>query len=316
MRHQIDLSPLGNAVDAVVGVSRSGRRETDGQGAATAETPFRIASLTKPLTAIATVVAAEKADVDLETPVADLGPIGSGADLGLSVAHLLAQTSGLAPVVTADAVAAIGDGEGALGEAARLVLGAGQVRPPGKRWEYYNGNYFVAGALLASLAGGSYEEALDHTLLRPWGLTRTTFTVPADLVPGTEQGQVLPGASYPRGRRPSGGLCATAADLLTVGEQLLARPELLAVVRTVRTRADDPMRYGFGWAIGRSGQLYLNGRLPGYRAAWMIVPEHDLVAVGLAAGSETLPALAQILDEQQASLTGDRIADDIDAFAA
>ncbi|SDK24638.1 CubicO group peptidase, beta-lactamase class C family [Nocardioides sp. YR527] len=316
MQHQIDLTPLGLATGAVIAVSRAGHRQIAEQGAATAETPFRIASLTKPLTAIATVLAAEAAGVDLETPVVDLGASSSVADPGLTVSHLLAQTSGLAPVVTGEAVAALGDGEDALGKAARLVLGAGQVRRPGDRWEYYNGNYFVAGALLASLSGDRYESALDDLLLRPWGLTRTTFAVPEDLIPGSECGRTLPVTGYPRGRRPSGGLCATASDLLTVGERLLARPRLLEVLRTVRTRREDPMRYGFGWAIGRSGQMYLNGRLPGYRAAWLIVPDHDLVVAGLAAGSEALPALARILSEQQASLTGDEIADDIDAFAA
>jgi NADPH-dependent ferric siderophore reductase len=76
------------------------------------------------------------------------------------------------------------------------------------------------------------------------------------------------------------------------------------------------MRYGLGWAIGPSGQLYLNGRLPGYRTALMLVPDHDLVTVGLAADSDALPALAGILSAVQHGLTGDDLAGAIDAFAA
>lgn len=314
MHPEMDLRRLVSATDAVVAVSRAQSRQVIAQGAASAETPFRIASLTKPLTAIATVLAAEAADVDLATPVGEL--LRSAADPALTVSHLLAQTSGLAPVVTASEVAALGEGPDALAEAARLVLDAGQVRSPGDRWEYYNGNYFVAGALLARLAGDGYENALDDLLLRPWGLAGTNFATPSDLVPGIEDGRAQPRIIYPRGRRPSGGLCSTASDLLTVGERILARPRLLEVLRTVRSRSEDPMPYGYGWAIGPSGQMFLNGRLPGYRAAWLIVPEHALVAVGLAADSDALPALAGALNDLQQPLTGDDIAGAIDAFAA
>lgn len=108
MHHEIDLTPLVSATDAVVAVSRSRYRRVAARGAASAETPFRIASLTKPLTAIAAVIAAEAASEDLETLGVDL--LGSAADPGLTVSHLLSQTSGLAPVVTASEVAALGEG--------------------------------------------------------------------------------------------------------------------------------------------------------------------------------------------------------------
>jgi D-alanyl-D-alanine carboxypeptidase len=68
--------------------------------------------------------------------------------------------------------------------------------------------------------------------------------------------------------------------------------------------------------VGPSGQLYLNGRLPGYRAAWLMLPEHDHVAVLLANEQHALPALAWALDDLQHPLTGDRLAAAIDGFAA
>jgi hypothetical protein len=76
------------------------------------------------------------------------------------------------------------------------------------------------------------------------------------------------------------------------------------------------MSYGLGWAIGPSAQLYLNGRLAGYRAAWLLVPAHDLAAVALAADDDALPAEAAVLSAAQARLTGDDLSDRIDSFAA
>jgi len=315
-----DLEPLRRATRcAVVASSVGGVRRQASIGTAAIDTAFRIASLTKPLTAVATVLAARRSGVELDTRVLDVLPAlrdDWAADRQLTIGEVLAQTSGLAPTVTAADVLRLGESDDVTWEAARLVVKAGSARQPGRRWEYYNGNYFLAGAVVAALTEATYEDALDELVLRPWGLRSTSFLPPADLVPGVDQGGPVPAATYPRGRRPSGGLCSTAGDLLSFGEHLLEDAELLAQVRTARTRPDDPMRYGLGWAIGPSGQLYLNGRLPGYRAALMLVPEHDLVAVGLAADSDGLPALAGILSALQHDLTGDDLAGAIDAFAA
>jgi len=304
---------------AVVASSVGGVRRQASVGSATVDTAFRIASLTKPLTAVGTLLASRRSGVRLDTRVLDVLPglrDDWAADRHLTIGEVLAQTSGLASTVTADDVLRLGESDDVTWETARLVVRAGSARPPGLRWEYYNGNYFLAGAVVAALTEATYEAALDDLVLRPWGLRSTSFRPPTDLVPGVDRERPVPAVTYPRGRRPSGGLCSTAGDLLTFGEHLLDDPDLLAQVRTARTRPDDPMRYGLGWAVGPSGQLYLNGRLPGYRTALVLVPDHDLVAVGLAADSDALPALAGILSAVQQGRTGDDLAEAIDAFAA
>lgn len=315
-----DLADLARTTTtAVVATSSPTGRILASLGGAGGATPFRIASLTKPVTAVATVLACRRAGVDLDTPLADVLGSDAPAAARTTVAHVLSQTSGLSASVTAEDVRRLGDGDDALATAADLVLRAGQVRPAGERWEYYNGNYFVAGAVLAAVTGTTYEEALRQHVLDPWGLTSTGFEPPADLVRGQDAGQPVAAAPYPRGRRPSGGLCSTADDVLTFAGRLLADDApagVLAEVATARTAADDAMHYGLGWALGPSGQLFLNGRLPGTRAALVLVPAHRVAAVGLAASGEALPALARLLSDAQADLTGDDLARAIDTFAA
>lgn len=317
----MDAGRLRHAAGAAVVAAR-----TSGQpsqvlpvGAAGGGTPFRIASLTKPFTAVATVLACQRTGTTLETCVAGVLPELRGdwaADTGLTITDVLSQTSGLAPAVTADDIAALGDGDCALMEASRLVVRAGNARPPGSLWEYYNGNYVLAGTVVAALMSTTYEDALSELVLRPWGLTATSFRPPGSLAASTDISRAVQASAYPRGRRPSGGLCSTACDVLTFGEHILEDPGLLDEVRAVRTRSDDPMRYGLGFAIGPSGQMYLNGRLPGYRAALMLIPRNGFIAVALAASSSALPAAARILSGLQHDLTGDDLADAIDAFAA
>jgi D-alanyl-D-alanine carboxypeptidase len=290
----------------VVGSSRAGTRDVEsvGPNRRPDDAGFRIASLTKVFTATALVLTLRERAIPVRTPVRELLPhlADDGiADRDLTVEQLLGQVSGLRAAVESPAVAALGDGDEALGAAARLVVRAGHAREPGARWEYYNGNYFLAGALLAAVRGTTYEAALAATVLEPWGLTRTGFE---------------PANGYPRGRRPSGGLWSCAADLLTFGETLLADRDLLDELRRVRTAPGDPMCYGLGWAIGPSGQMYLNGRLPGYRAALLLVPDNAYVSVALTDDERALPAVARVISDLQQPLTGDDLATAIDQFAA
>ncbi|MBS2534626.1 beta-lactamase family protein [Catenulispora sp. NF23] len=331
----------------IIGVSRDGRRTIEKLGPLQADesSVFRIASLTKPLTAVATVRALAERGIALTTPAIELLPDLAAdwrADRTITVEQLLGQVAGLRESVDGATVAALGQGPEVLQEAARLVVRAGNERVPGEAWSYYNGNYFLAGCILATLAAAgtntdtdadaapgtgtgaatgsrastSYEQALDATLLSPWHLTRTGFDTPPAPVTGWDEQTPLPVETYPRGRRPSGGLWSCVADYLSFAEQLMADPALLAEIRRARTRPEDPMRYGLAWALGPSGQMYLNGRLDGYRTAVLLAPEHGYASVAFGNQTGLLPRIAKRLSESQQELTGDDLAVEIDAFAA
>ena len=311
-----------HGVPAVVaGLSTMGTRCVATRGAVqvTSDSCFRIASLTKAFTSTALVMTLQERDVPLSTPAIELLPHLAPdwqADTSLTVEQILGQVSGLRESVDSTAVADLGDGRHALNEAARLVVRAGNEHEPGAHWSYYNGNYFLAGAILAALDGASYETALQKKLLEPWHLFRTSFDAPRDSVTGWEGSTELPRSDYPHSRRPSGGLWSSVSDLLALGQGLLGDRALLEDIRRPRTTPDDPKPYGLGWALGRSGQMYLNGRLPGYRLAMLMIPDKDYVSVLLTNQQHALPAVARVLSDLQQPLTGDDLATDIDRFAA
>jgi D-alanyl-D-alanine carboxypeptidase len=306
-------------LSAVVGVSDRGRREVAASGVEVG-TPLRIASLTKTVTAAATVRALSDKGFGLDAAVAEVltelgegltpepglgaertaGP-GLGAELTagpglgaeLTVGQVLSQSSGLRQTVSAADAAALGEGDDVFARAARLVIAGGQEYPPGERWAYYNGNYFVAGALLARLTGGTFEDGLGE-LIAAVGMKSTGFE---------------PSEGYPRARRPSGGLWSTVPDLLSFCEFLLQEKALLAEISRPRVS-----NYGLGWAVGP--MLYLNGRLDGYRAAMLLSPEHEWAAVMLVSDTDALPAIAAYLDQLQRPLTGVPMAELINDFAA
>jgi D-alanyl-D-alanine carboxypeptidase len=313
---------LHTAIPALVaGVSNRRSRTilTGGEAPVTGTSSYRIASLTKAFTSAATVLALTERAIPLSTKAIELLPSLAPdwrADPAITVEQLLGQVAGLRESVDGAAVAALGDGPDAIQEGARLVVRAGNERAAGERWSYYNGNYFLVGAILAGVTGASYEDAVAGALFRPWGLAQTGFETPAAVVEGWDGQAPLPVGSYPRGRRPSGGLWSCVDDLLDFADRLLDHDFLLQQTRRPRTRADDPMSYGLGWAIGPSGQMYLNGRLSGYRTAALLIPDYGYASVALANRTDALPEIARLLSDLQYPLTGDDLTTEIDAFAA
>jgi len=125
-------------VDRVAGavVDRAGGVQTAG------DTGWRtrIASVTKPLVALACLVAVEETTLDLDAPA---GPPGS------TVRHLLAHASGLP------------------------FEGAVPVSPPGRRRIYSNTGFDVLGDTLATAAGMPAATYLHEAVAVPLGMDRT-----------------------------------------------------------------------------------------------------------------------------------------------
>jgi CubicO group peptidase (beta-lactamase class C family) len=131
--------PVGSAAAAVVG--------PDGVLAATGpvDTAFPLASVTKPLAALAILVAVEEGAVELTDP-ADEALIP-----GATLRHLLAHASGLAPE--------------------RLL----KSFAPAVRRVYSNVGIELAGSLVEDAAGMPFASYLDEALVRPLGLTATSL---------------------------------------------------------------------------------------------------------------------------------------------
>ena len=104
--------------------------------------PYPWASVTKPVTAMAVLMAAERGLLALDEPA---GPPGS------TLRHLLAHASGLA--FEGDAVLA----------------------PPGRRRIYSNPGFDALGAVVADRVGRPFDAVLADWVLGPLGMTGTTL---------------------------------------------------------------------------------------------------------------------------------------------
>jgi CubicO group peptidase (beta-lactamase class C family) len=219
-----------DAVAAAV-VHQDGAVERRFAGAADERSLFALASVSKPIVAIAALVAAEEGSIDLDRPVAEhLPAYGDAARARITPRHLLSHASGLP--------------ESSRGTPPLEVL---PEREPGVRRVYSNEGFHVLGLLLVEATGIDLPRYLREAVIEPLGMEAF---MP---LPEAEYGRALevrdPGLSAPgialfndeRWRRrinAAGGVFATLEGVACFAQMLLARGAPLLAEETFAEFAD------------------------------------------------------------------------------
>lgn len=221
---------------------------------------FRLASVTKPIVAAATMVLAQRGVVDLDAPVTrwlpDFRPrLADGTAPDITLRHLLSHQAGLGYRfldATADgphAQAGVSDGMDdsgiTLAENLRRIAQVPLQFAPGTGW-FYSLGVDVAGGVLEAATGRSLGDVVRETVTDPLGMADTAFhaleparlatpyvsdtpephalaegeTVP--VYPDTAGIRYSPARALDAGAFPSGGagMVGTADDLLRFFEAL------------------------------------------------------------------------------------------------
>jgi CubicO group peptidase (beta-lactamase class C family) len=189
-------------------VEAIGRQSFEGDAPMRRDTIFRIASMTKPITAAATLILVEQCRLRLDDPVDDLlpelanrrvlksleGPVDDtvAAKRPISVRDLLTFTFGLGAVMVwparhpiqkamADAGVGLGPSQPDLSadDFMKRLGSLPLIYQPGERWLYHTGSD-VLGVLIARAAGQSFGDFLHDHLFEPLGMRDTGFQVPTD----------------------------------------------------------------------------------------------------------------------------------------
>ncbi|MFC7546969.1 serine hydrolase domain-containing protein [Plantactinospora sp. GCM10030261] len=246
----------------------------------TADTPMRVASVSKSFTAATVMTLVDEGRVDLDQPVATYLPEFRMADPRagrITVRQLLNQTSGLS-----DRTVDIGATQRATsltGYLAALRPG-GLAGEPGVRWEYCNVNYDVAARLVEVVDGRPFADAVQDRVFEPLGMGTSAV---GDRVVRPSDGFVsLYGAWVSRAELPgfrggSGGLVTTASDM---GRWLISQtghgprvvtPGSLAALHTPASETGYAMGWGEEPVEGRT-LLVHSGNLFTYTAVQAVDP--------------------------------------------
>lgn len=259
LNEYIDQRRIAGAVSLVarrgeiVQLLALGRADLETGTPMTLDTLFRIFSLTKPVTSVATLMLAERGDISLDDPVEDYipafrdTPVFVGEENGQlvtepprrspTVSHLLTQTSGIAgtamppgePLAALYRRARIGDEGQTLEETVDKLAEIPLLFHPGEQWRYGVSTDVLA-RVIEVASGMRFGDFLRKNVFEPLGMHDTGFTVPEDKQPRLATiystipaGQLRPMRQTTRPTLQSGssGLVSTVLDYFRFAQMLL-----------------------------------------------------------------------------------------------
>ena len=281
----VDAGELAGAVSLVyhrgevVHVAARGVQDLETGTPMARDTIFGLASMTKPVTAVAVMMLVEEGKLDLDAPVDPWlpelanpsvlsdpnGPLDQVYDAPRAITprDLLRYTMGLgfpewagiapeAPL--AREFAAMRRGDFTADEYMERLGALPLAFAPGERWVYHTPS-MVAGVLIERASGMELGEFFRTRIFDPLGMPDTGFWVPAEKRPrlasyyrgGEEPGTLVPVADNstryaapPKFPSAGGGLVSTVDDYLRFGRMLLNRGELDGV-RLLSSASVDAM---------------------------------------------------------------------------
>ena len=268
---QIIRSVLGGGSDAVsvavaidgevVHDAAFGARIPDTFEAVATTDRFRIASISKTITAITALQLVEEGLVGLDEPVGRLAAFEAGVPTptdraaGVTIRQLLTHTSGFGQYENLFFRNQVGSCE----EAAAVGLSRSMS---GGGFRYSNMNYCVLGLVIENLTGRSYEEVVYERLLTPLGISGMRLAPTYDPGPGEVEHRTVLGRNYMEVLGAAGAWVATPTDLVTIIDSLdpatpgwkPLEPQTVAMMKTSATDLSAPDRgYGMGLILYGGG---------------------------------------------------------------
>jgi CubicO group peptidase (beta-lactamase class C family) len=267
-RHRLPGMALGLVDgDRIVHVRGFGTADSTGRPVG-AQTPFVLASVSKPLTATAVMQLVDAGKVQLDAPVQHYLPQFQVADpvasSQITVRQLLNHTSGLPASACQRETATL---EQFLASMRTVKLD----RPVGTRHVYCSGNYNILGLMVQRVSREPFGEYVRHHIFAPLGM-RHSYTAQAPArQDGLAQGHrwlfgvMEPMDYYNPSGVPSGYLISTAEDMthfliaqqnggVYQGHRLLSAAAV-AQMQQPAVNAGQGSSYGLGWSQGKIGDV-------------------------------------------------------------
>ena len=270
-----------------------GRADRKAGTANTPATRFRIGSMNKMFTAVATLQLVEAHKLALDDPIGKHLPDYPNKEVAakVTVRHLLTHTGGT------------GDIFGPEFDQHRLQLREhrdylklygrrGLTQEPGARFEYSNYGFVLLGALIEHVTGESYDDYVGGHVFRPAGMHSTGALPESVVVPHRAVGylRASPGSDWvpntdtlPWRGTAAGGGYSTVGDLLRFA-QALNSGRLLSEATLAEATRPHNQQYGFGFGVqgqGSLGSYGHGGGAPGMNGELRVFPELGYVVVSL-----------------------------------
>ena len=231
----------------------------------TAETQFRIGSVSKPLTAAAVALLYEQGKLDLDAPVQRYVPSFPDKGYPITTRQLAGHLAGIRHY-RGDEFLRNRHFDTVL-EGLAIFQGDLLLSPPGTKFSYSSYGWNLISAVVEGAAGQDFLTYMSRNVLRPLGLTHTAPDRVDSLIPnrtrfyerGADSGFVPAPPVDNSYKWAGGGFLSTAEDLVRFGSALLEPGFLKAATLELlftsqKTTAGEPTGYGIGWFVATDGR--------------------------------------------------------------
>jgi len=270
-----------------------GRADRKAGTANTPATRFRIGSMNKMFTAVATLQLVEAHKLALDDPIGKHLPDYPNKEVAakVTVRHLLTHTGGTGDIFGpefAEHRLQLREHRDYL----KLYGSRGLTHEPGARFEYSNYGFILLGALIEHVSGMPYDDYVDDHVFRPAGMASTGSLPESVVVPDRAVGYMRPSPSggwvpntdtLPWRGTAAGGGYSTVGDLLRFA-QALGSGRLLSTSTLAEATRPHQQQYGYGFDVQGQARLRSYGHgggAPGMNGELRIFPELGYVVVSL-----------------------------------
>jgi serine beta-lactamase-like protein LACTB len=305
-----------------------GFADPEGEVPATPATPYRLASVTKSITATAVMQLAERGLLDLDAPIQRYCPAYPEKRWPVTARLLLAHLGGVRHHSWRESLWPNTTHYESVTAALERFRNDALKSEPGTRYRYSSPGYTLLGCAIEGASGTDYASFIREHILVPAGMTRTTPDDARTPSPGGtayfSKGRFhkVTGLFARRTRAlsidvsdrlPAGGLVSTVDDMLrfaiAVQYGQLLQPATREQMWTLQHTADGkPLKfYGLGWLVGeadaqRPKRVWNDGNQPGTRTFLYLRPTEG-IAIALmtnmdgAPCEELVPAILEAISE-------------------
>lgn len=275
-----------------------GKADIENDIAVTPDSVFAIASVSKPLIALAVARLVEQGRLAWTDPIQKHLPGTPDTWRSITLAHLASHTSGIlreSPAFDPEKLKA--DFE-VVAAAYPLPL----EFPVGSKMQYCNVCYFALAEVITRTAGEPWPRFLDREIFQPSGAKATRITSVRDIVPKRVASYEWKDGRHYNVReyialRPSGAFLSSVNDLARIESALVAgklvKPDALKLAETPARLNDGSvgkmnaasLGYGLGWEISEQDgrrRVAHGGTLAGFRTMYARYPDQGWAVIVLA----------------------------------
>ena len=268
---------------------------------ATSSTLFRLASISKTITATAIMQLSERGKLELDAEVQKYCPAFPRKEWPITTRELLGHLGGVrhySPDGKGDIPEDSAKHFPSMEEALKLFANDPLIAKPGTKFNYSTYGYTVLGCVLEGAASEKYVDFVKENIFEPAGMAETqaddSFAViqrrsrwyHKDTAGVVRNAGVLD-SSY---KIPGGGLISSADDMarfeIAVMSDKLLKPATREAMWTPQKAADGSQNgYGLGWGTQKKYGLHLvehTGSQQGTSTSFILVPERRAGIVVLA----------------------------------